>query len=59
MPKRINHIGKIVTTLIRKPQFCKGYVKSSKTDSSRGARSLFADGCNVNKASALCCIHAP
>lgn len=30
MSKRINHIGKIVMTIIRKLQFCNGYVKSAK-----------------------------
>ena len=31
--KRINHIGKIVMTILRKLQFCNGHVKSSKSDS--------------------------
>ena len=33
MPKRINHIGKIVMTILHKLQFCNGHVKSSKSDS--------------------------
>ena len=43
MQKRINNICKIV--------------KSSKTDFSRGARSLVVNGRNVNKASVLWCIY--
>lgn len=33
MPKRTNHIGKIVMTPLCKLQFCNRYVKSSKSDS--------------------------
>ena len=33
MPKRINHIGKIVMDIIRKLQFCIGHVKSSNPES--------------------------
>lgn len=36
MPKRINHIAKIVMTRLCKLQFCNGYVKSSKSDSFLG-----------------------